>query len=397
MLFWKECKKTICSLMFVLYSVAVIFMYISQFGPELDAPLAKPQPGGTYNSVKKEVPEVLMPAATESLIGEYLAGSYIAYPFLFYKEVKLKESDSIKIAEIIEELTGITGQELNDFTEYQVAENVSYERFKELMKQADEIIGGGSKYSEQYLITNFSLIPMSYEEALEEYETVTDEKNIAESYSRLYCDYMGIALSIIPVFVCGGLWQMDKKSRMEQLVYSRRISSAKLITIRYLAMVICMLIPVLLTFIHAMLGVSALYPEKNICFGKAAGLALIWLLPEIMIVSGTGALISELISPFFAVFVQGIWWYAALEKNELTGSITKYTLMIRHNTLGQPALFELQFNNFIQNRIDYMLLSLLSAGLLIFVYDKIRQGGFRCGIKFEIKNVWKNNWRKFSA
>ena len=397
MLFWKECKKTICSLMFVLYAAAVIVMYISQFGPELDAPLAKPQPGGTYASVKKEVPEVLMPAATESLIGEYLAGSYIAYPFLFYKEVKLKESDSIKIAKILEELTGIIGQELNDFTEYQVSENVSYERFKELMKQADEIIGGGSRYSEQYLIANFSTIPMSYEEALEEYETVTDEKNIAESYSRLYCDYMGIALSIIPVFVCAGLWQMDKKSRMEQLVYSRRISSSKLMIIRYLAMVICMLIPVLLTFIHAMLGVSALYPEKNICFGKAAGLALIWLLPEIMIVSGIGALISELLSPFLAVFVQGVWWYAALEKNELTGSITKYTLMIRHNTLGQPALFELQFSTFIENRIGYMILSLFSAGILIFVYDQVRKGGFRRGIKFEVKNVWKNNRRKFSA
>lgn len=397
MLFWKECKKTICSLMFVLYAAAVIFMYISQFIPELDASLAKPQPGGTYNSIKKEVPEVLMPAATESLIGEYLAGSYTAYPFLFYKEVKLKESDSIKIAKILEELTGIAGQELNDFTEYQISENVSYERFKELMRQADEIIGGGSRYSEQYRIANFSTIPMSYEEALEEYETVTDEKNIAESYSRLYCDYMGIALSIIPVFVCAGLWQMDKKSRMEQLVYSRRISSAKLMLIRYLAMVICMLIPVLLTFIHAMLGVSALYPEKNICFGKAAGLALIWLLPEIMIVSGIGALISELISPFFAVFVQGIWWYAALEKNELTGSITKYSLMIRHNTLGQPALFELQFNNFMQNRITYMLLSLFSAGILIFVYDKVRRGGFCHGIKFEVENVWKNNKRKFSA
>ncbi len=397
MLFWKECKKTICSLMFVLYAAAVIFMYISQFAPELNAPLTKPQPGETYDSVKKEVPEVLMPAATESLIREYLAGIYTAYPFLFYKAVKLKESDSMKIAEIIEELTGITGQELNDFTEYQISENVSYERFKELMKQADEIIGGGSKYSEQYLIANFSLIPMSYEDALEEYETVTDEKNIAESYSRLYCDYMGIALSIIPVFVCGGLWQMDKKSRMEQLVYSRRISSAKLMLIRYLAMVICMLIPVLLTFIHAMIGVYGLYPEKDIYFGKAAGLALIWLLPEIMIVSGIGALISELFSPFLAVFVQGIWWYAALGKNELTGSITKYTLIIRHNTLGQPVLFESQFNNFIENRIGYMLLSLLSAGLLIFVYDKVRRGGFYHGIKFEAENVWKNNKRKFSA
>lgn len=403
MLFWKECKKSICSLTFILYAAAVIVMYISQFASELDSPLAPPQPGEAYGSIEKEVPEILMPAAVESLLGEYLQGSYTAYPILTYKEVKLKESDSEKMADILEELTGITKQELDDFTgyeaahyeadldedgnsvmtyieavlpAYQISEEVSYERFKELMAQADKIIGGGSKYSEAFLVTDFSRVPMTYEEALEEYEEVTDERKIAESYSRLYCDYIGIVISILPVFVCAGFWQMDKRSRMEQLIYSRKISSVKLVLTRYLAMVCCMSIPVILTFLHALAGVYRLYPEKNIYFGKAAGLALLWLLPGIMIVSGIGAFLSEMVSPILAILVQSVWWYVSLEANKLTGSITKYTLIIRHNNLYRPALFAAQMDNFIWNRIGYTILSLLVLALLIAVYDKVRKRGF---------------------
>lgn len=383
MLFFKECKKTICSLTFILYAAAVIFMYVTQFTTELNSPLMPPQPEGTYGSIVKEMPEVLMPAAIESLKEEYLAGSYTAYPFMLYKEVKLQESDSAKIAEILEELTG------ND--------QVSYERFKELMAQADDIIGGGSKYSEQYLIGNFSTIPMSYEEALEEYEIVTDEKNIASSYIRLYCDYMGIILGIMPVFVCAVMWQADKRNRMEALIYSRKISSVKLVMTRYSAMVCVMFVPVALTLLHALIGVYGLYPEKNICFGKAAGLAVLWLFPEIMAVSATGVLVSELVSPFLAVFLQGIWWYMALEKNALTGSITKYTLVIRHNNLGKPLLFAEQLDNFIWNRTGYLVLSLIMAGMLVFLYDKIRKGEFRRGNQCKNKNLWKDSRREFKA
>ena len=152
--------------------------------------------------------------------------------------------------------------------EYHLSEDISYAHFKELMAQADEIIGKGSKYSEKYLVNNFSHIPMTYEEALAEYEELMDDHNIANGYMRFFCDYLGIDLAIIPVFVCGGLWQMDKRSRMEQLIYSRKISSAKLIITRYLALICCMAVPVALTFFHAMIGLHNLYPEKNSIWWK---------------------------------------------------------------------------------------------------------------------------------
>lgn len=421
MLFIKECKKTVCSLTYVLYAVVILIMYIVQFVPELQAPLARPQDTGSnanadYGSIMKEEPEILMPAATKGLICEYLEGGYVTYPFGFYKNIRLKEEDSAKIAAVIEELTDLTKAQLDSFTAYEpqhyedsldengehvmvykdavlpiynMSTDISYEHFRELMAYTDEIIGGASRYSKQYLLNNFAMIPMTYEEALAEYEEITDERNIAESYGRLYCDYMGIFLAIMPVFVCVGLWQMDKRSQMEQLIYSRKVSSVKLIMERYLALVSCMLLPIILTYLHAMIGVKRLYPEKAIHYAGIAVLTVIWLVPEIMIVTGMSIFVSELFSPLLAIFVQGAWWYTALQNNQNVGSITGYSLMIRHNTLGSADLFKMQYENFIQNRTRYLILSIITVLLTMVIYHRHRKG-----VGYEKRILRKNSVRK---
>lgn len=418
MLFLRECKKIVCSMTFILYAAVIVAMYISQFVPSLDEPITEPEQGQAYyGMIEREEPEVLMPAAVRSLVAEYLSGSYVAYPFGLYKEVRLDEAGSAALAEIIAELTDLTKEELDSYEDFQAGgyegvidekgntsvvyreavmpeyemADVSYERFREFMVQADEVIGGGSKYSEKFLVGNFSLVPMSYEDAVAEYEEITDEKNIAVSYTRLYCDYMGIILSIMPVFVSVGLWQLDKKSQMEQLIFSRKTSSAKLIGTRYAALFFCMAVPVLLTFVHALTGINAIYPEKEIVFLNAVGLGFYWLLPNIMIVTAAGALISELFAPLLAVFVQGAWWYMALEMNNLTGDISKWTLIIRHNTVGDAWLFANQFSDFVWNRAYYIILSVLLLALAILIYEKKRKGA-HYGIR-----LWKNPKRKFAA
>lgn len=426
MLFLKECKKIMCSMPFVLYVVIIVAMYFSQFEPVLKKPLTQPQEGMEYyGSIEKEVPEVLMPKAVESLVSEYLLGSYGAYPWGFYKEVKLTEAKAAKMAEIIEELSCVSREELDNFAGYEpggyqstfdengnqvvaykeavlpyinIPESMSYEAFKELMVRADELIGGGSKYREKYLVSNFSVIPMTYEEALKEYEEIMQEENIAEVYIRLYCDYMGIILAIMPVFVCVSLWQMDKRAHMEQLIYSRKSSSVKVVGLRYLALIFCMVILTALTFVHAIVGINNLYPDKNIFWGKAIVLCLLWLLPEIMIVSAIGALLSELLSSLPAIFVQGVWWYITLEMNKLTGSITKWTLIIRHNTLGEPELFERQFSDFVWNRCGYILLSVICICITMFVYEKKRRGAFHDRkISQKKEHIWKNHSNESQA
>ena len=171
MLFFKECKKVLFSLTFILYFIAMLAMYFTQFHSDCDETICEPQPGWSdYGMIEKEVPEVLMPAAAESLVREYLSDSFTAYPIGFYKEVKLNEKKKQKMAEIITEITGITKEQLDSFDNYEengniinqngemvyieseipeinIPESLTYEHFRELMRKADKIIGGGSKYS----------------------------------------------------------------------------------------------------------------------------------------------------------------------------------------------------------------------------------------------------------
>ncbi len=419
MLFVKECKKTVFSLTFWLYVITVVIMYGSQFGEVLDGPLTPPREGsGNYGTVVKEEPEILMPAAVEGLVAEYLRGSYIAYPFMFYKEVKLSADKTAQMAGIIEKLTGISAEELNGFAEYEEAgmqvyldengqehweyreatlpeihmpENLTYERFRELMQEADKLIGGGSQYSEQFLMGNFSRIPMDYEEALAEYEGVVADSNIASAYTRLFCDYLGIVLSVLPVFVCVSLWMMDRRAHMEPLVYVRSCSSVKIVGTRYLALVVCMSIPVFLTYLHGMWNVVGLYPDKHFHWGQAFGLMALWLFPGILIVSALGALLSELASPLVVIFLQAAWWFMSISTNRLTGSITKWTLVIRHNSLYGTEVFRSQFGNFVVNRCAYIALSLLCVGLTMFLYDRKRKGVLILGRRNDHRKERKAN------
>ncbi|MDE6678751.1 MAG: ABC transporter permease, partial [Ruminococcus sp.] len=72
MLFFKECKKILFSLTFVIYIVAVVGFYFTQFSPDADRKISPPAPDSEdYGTVAKEVPEILMPKATENLVTEY--------------------------------------------------------------------------------------------------------------------------------------------------------------------------------------------------------------------------------------------------------------------------------------------------------------------------------------
>ncbi len=402
MLFFKECKKVICSLTFFLYVAVVVVMYGTQFASALNGSIERPKIGAEWYGTKEaDLPEVVMPAAVESLVDEYLKGSFDAYPYMFYKQVKLKERDSLKIAAVIEELTGLTKAELDSFEdyemggyfstigengrqemyfqppvlpEYELSSTVSYKRFKELMGEADEIIGGGSKYKEETLLQYFGKVPMTYEDAVEDYEELMSEDNLPKAYLRLFSDYAGIDLAIIPMFVCVALWQLDRRSRMEALVYSRRSSSLKIVMTRYAALICCMAVPVLLTLLHTVVSMVRLYPELSIPFGKAVGDTLLWLLPSITVVTALGAFLTELVSPLIAIFVQGAWWYLALESTDLVGDITKHALIIRHNSLGSIRLFEAQYGNFMWNRWFYVGISLVLLLLTILVYEWKRRG-----------------------
>lgn len=405
MLFFKECKKILFSLTFLIYLVAVVGFYFTQFAPDTENQIEKPFAGlADYGTVAKEVPEILMPNATDQLVTEYLRGYYMAYPIGFYKEVKLSEKKRAKIAEIITEITGITQQELDSFSDFDeggmtmipdgnggyvpfieeatmpeinISADMTYEHFRELMQKADKIIGGGSQYSDDNIIGNFSRVPKTYEDALADYDNIFKEDKVTGAYARLFCDYMGIIVSILPVFVVASLVNADKKAHMEQLVYSRNISSSKLVFTRFTALIAMMAVPVIVLSFTAVFSVNRLYSDSNTDFFAIPEMCVYWLMPNILFSTALGMILTEVFSPLMAVFAQSVIWVASvMGSTALTGDIGKFSLVCRHNSLYGRDVFAENLSDFIFSRVFYTVTALLIVIITSCVYNMKRKGDF---------------------
>ncbi len=409
MLFFKECKKVLFSFTFLLYTAVVIAMYYTQFNGDL-SPIAVPnRSAGNYGYTVKEIPEQVMSEATESLLNEYLSGHFTAYPTGFYKEVRLSKKKKAEMAEIITEVTGLERETLDSFAEYSeggfymndngevvytepvlpeytLSADLTYEHFRELMHRADELIGGGSKYSDSDILGNFSLVPKTYEDAAEEYENIIDEQKITPAYARLFCDYMGIDVSVMPVFCAVFITALDKRSHMEQLIGSRRVSSAGLVFTRFAALVTIMCVPIFIAAVIADISVKGLYPNNETDLTAIYRYAAAWLIPNVMTAAAVGMLFTELLSGIIAIFIQGAWWIISVMSaaNGLTGDMGKFTLVLRHNSLYAFDEFNAELGNFIFNRIFFTTASLAAVGLTAVIYDIKRRRGSHGLINFKV-------------
>ena len=223
MILGKEIRKTVLSLTFVAFIIALLVTTISQDVLNFsDEAIASPKQGADYGIQQKEVPELIMPAAFSSLCEEFAANEYIAYPIGFYKNVKLNDTDQEKMADIISTLSGVSVDDLlgkddevseaKGDIEVTLSDDISYEEFKACMKQADDLIGGGSNYSENNLL-NYSYVAVTYEEAIENYNLIASKDKFTGAYARLFCDYVGIILSIFPVFIAVALFSFVWRKR----------------------------------------------------------------------------------------------------------------------------------------------------------------------------------------
>ena len=277
-LFGKEFKKVVTGLPYLIFVVALLTFFFTQFSTDFKR-LEKPQPGqADYGTKYEEIPEILMPRAFDALLSEFSSNSYIAYPIGFYKNVRLNDTRQLKMAEIIAELsedhleqiaklTDVKEENIQEYlkslnpddsldtvqgkgnsilslSDVKLDKSIEYDRFKELMDSADRCIGGGSSYSDLYLY-RFGAVPKTYQDALDDYTAMAEKDKMTGAYARLFCDYMGIVLGLFPVFVAVAMGLKDKSARVNELMYTRKASSFSIVITRYLAMVVSMMIPVI--------------------------------------------------------------------------------------------------------------------------------------------------------
>lgn len=410
-LFIKECRLTAKSLIYWLIVLVLIFNFATQLGNmemEEEPKIGQEEYGYKQSGDK----DVIMRMTLGQLLEEYYRENYSAYPIGFYKSVTLNEREEEEIGKIIEEATGISGREgvekaVNDWyaahkgmhgengeatimqaMEWEPAEGLTYNRFEELMDEVDEILGGGSSYGKSYREGN-AVVPMTYEDARKEYEELIQKDHLTGGYARLFSDYMVIFLGILPVFLAVTRGLRDKRAGMQELIYTRRCSSAVIIISRYAAMLVMLVIPVLL--------ISVIPLSQCLKYASAAGISADvfayvkytagWLLPTIMLVTAVGMALTELTDTALAVLVQGGWWFIAVFTgiNSLKGGMYGWNYLPRHNTVFNWAGYSENFSQLACNRILYALLAVVFVVVTSLLYSQKRKGRYRLS--------WKNTGR----
>lgn len=380
MLLWKEIKKTVLSITFAVFIIFLLAFAISQevlnFSNEI---ITVPQQGEDYGTQQKEEPELIMPAAFSSLYKEFTANEYIAYPIGFYKNVKLNDTDQEKMAEIISTLSGVPVDDLLNKSNIKVnlSADISYKKFKECMKQADNLIGGGSNYSENSLL-NFSCVKITYEEAVESYNLIASTDKFTGAYARLFCDYIGIILSILPVFIAVAVCLKDRREKMNDLIYARKISSFKLILSRYFAIIIAVMLPTVILAYISNSTIWGQYSGMNLDYFAPLKYAIGWLMPSAMIAVAIGIFFTELTETPIAIAIQGLWWFIDLNAgvSRMGGVHTLFELTPRHNVLGNTQIFLDEFNTLVANRMVMSGAALLFVIATVIIYEQKRRGRF---------------------
>ncbi len=420
MLLGKEMKKTVFSITFAVLLVALFAMPISQDVLNFsDKIITAPQQGEDYGIQQKEIPDVIMPAAFASLYKEFSANQYTAYPIGFYKNVKLNDTDREKMAEIISALSGVSVNDLlgydassdsqdrmeinldgnQNYTkqddgsiivgkntdisqnetdiEVTLLESISYNQFKEYMKRADDLIGGGSYYSENNLL-KFCYVAVTYEEALDSYNLIASEDKFTGAYARLFCDYVGIILSILPVFIAVASCMKDRRAKMDGLIYSRKVSSFKLIFSRYFAIIIAVILPTLILSYISNISVWGQYSGMSLDYFAPLKYTIGWLMPSVMISTAVGMFFTELTGTPIAIAIQGLWWFIDLNMGvtRLSGIHTLFELTPRHNSLENTQTFLNEFQTLLANRLIMAGVALLLTLATVIIYEQKRRGRF---------------------
>lgn len=403
-LFLKECKIHIKSLLFLVYVLLFFLFFITQFW-DFPVVVEPKETAKGYGMTISSDPKVIMNKTIDNLLREFNNNQYATYPIGFYKEVRLNETKVRAVMGIIEEVIGLPIEEVEELYfdywnkapestgDYEIdslnyqkyerehpfempfAENMTYELFEESMEKINKILGGGSYYKKDNLSSN-AYIPMTYEQALEEYESILNDDKVTGAYARLFCDYMGLMLGILPVFLAVSRELRDKKSNAALVIYSKKISSLRIMETRYAAILVISLFPVLIFGI--ILLAYAMFQANSI--GVSGDILLYfaylgsWLIPTAMFTISLGMLCSVLTGKILGILVQAIIWIISIFSGNIRGQ-AGFNLIPRFNNFGSYPIFQNIYESFVINRIFYFIVSIALFIVAVVVFEQKRKGG----------------------
>lgn len=386
----------------------------------------------------------MMIGATKLLMYNYRDNCYQYYPFGYVKEKTMSAKEQAVILQYLMELTGLSEQELagakdgagdtNDTNigdvpisgggafvlepgkgdinedgqfiirpdEWQYVPSdgtssetpsqssgsfeiqVSFERFKEIMEEVNQMIGRNSYFSWTmlklyYFGNDMEEAPITERQHREFYEG----DQVTGAFARYYCDSISLRVLFLPAFVIVDLMLRDKRRKMQGLTYPRTISSAKLICTRYAAAVCMTMLPILILPVKSLIVLMRYCGSIGV---QADALAFIkytlaWILPTVLLIMAISLVVTALLENYTAILLAGLIWLVGNPTVDKLngGNYGLFDLIIRHNTLkGYGRMME-NIQMLALNRITISVIALALVGLAVFVYSKKRKGGLTFG------------------
>ncbi|MGG5316195.1 ABC transporter permease [Enterococcus sp. AZ072] len=385
----KEMKITLKSMTFWVVILLIGLFAFSQIGSDLTM-IKEPKPNEEeYGLQPTKDPKKIQESTYQQLFPEYINNSYATYPLGFLKSVRLSNNQQKEIEKIltsasemsIDELTkkyqeSITSNGQTVFS-FPVKKGYSYKEFQQNMHRAEKIIGKGSNFEEKRYKSK-AVEPKTYQQAHKDFQKIVEEDQVSGAYARMVCDYFGIILALVPVFLAATVIVRDKRAQAQQVIFTKQTSTAKLIISRYFSCILLLVVPILLFVL--MPGMQSLTMAKNL---HAQGNLLLfyqyvlgWLIPTILAVVGIGFLLTELAGGIVAILAQLLFWLANLFMNggSITGS-AGWNLIPRFNEVGQRDLFSQMLPELIANRIFWSVMGIICCLLTVLLADYKRKGG----------------------
>lgn len=403
------------------------------------------------DKLSEDAGHTMMIETTRRLIDSYRNNSYEYYPFGYVKRKTLSEKEQAEILLYLKELTGLDGpsiigaDEKRDSEDMQISgggafvlnpgqggtfkngqfiaepgdweyvennsglsqsvENpgsgfemqVTINRFKEIMDCVNDLIGRNSYFGWTMLTLYYGSNDMQDAPITKQQHWEFFEKDyVTGAFARYFCDSISLIVLCLPAFVIIELLLKDKRYKMNELLYPRTESSAKIIITRFEAVSCMTMLPVFILSVKSLL-ILVLYCCKNGIYADMFAFAVYifaWIFPTVLLVVSIALFVTVLTENYSAVLLAGvIWLFGRPSVDKLAGgNYGLFDLIIRHNTLkGYGRMME-NIQMLILNRILVSAAALLLVGFAIIVYDTKRKGGIVC----ESRKFFNNCRRKHS-
>lgn len=307
------------------------------------------------------------------LISDYKGDSIYTYPLGFVKRVVLNDSRKLAMKETLNAVINNGDYYINHSKELNSAKiKCSFIEFEKLMNNLNKKLGGGSSYSSTHR-TQFYQEKKSYSEAKVSYESIKNEDRYSNAFARYYSDYMGITAALFPIFIAAFVLTRDKRSKMQELINSKKVKSFVYILAKYTAIVILLFIIYMLVAGIASYQFNKIASLNNLVIDKLAFFThtLYWIMPTIMFVVATSMLLAM-------VFKRGVivipvqFLLCTLSLLPLYGDYRLSKFVIRCNTIVGFNDFKTYSSQLTSNRVFYVLLSLALIFITSLLFNKNR-------------------------